>query len=163
YTAPTAVSGSDTVRATSGGVVGTAAVTVTTAAPAPSDAGFEALAVGTGTFAAFQYAPAGTPWTFAGAAGVAGNGSGFTTGNPTAAATGSTAVGTAAVPVPAAAPGPSDAGFEAPAVGTGTYATFQYGPAGTPWTYAGAAGVAGNSSGFTTGNPPAPEGVQVAF
>src|SRR5439155_1633223 len=57
----------------------------------------------------------------------------------------------------------SDAGFEAPAVGTGSYGSFQYAPASTPWSYAGAAGVAGNGSGFTAGNPPAPEGVQVAF
>ena len=52
-----------------------------------------------------------------------------------------------------------DAGFEAPAVGSG----FQYDPAGTPWTYTGSAGVAGNGSGFTAGNPNAPEGAQVAF
>ena len=54
-------------------------------------------------------------------------------------------------------------GFEAPAVGTGTFGSFQYDPAGTPWTYTGQAGVAGNGSGFTSGNPNAPEGTQVGF
>src|SRR5439155_7290456 len=34
---------------------------------------------------------------------------------------------------------------------------------GTPWAFVGGAGVAGNGSGFTSGNPPAPEGTQVAF
>jgi hypothetical protein len=59
-----------------------------------------------------------------------------------------------------ASTGLADGGFEAPAVGAGRY---QYAPTGTPWTYAGAAGVTGNSSGFTAGNPNAPEGTQVAF
>ena len=40
---------------------------------------------------------------------------------------------------------------------------FQYRPAGTPWTYTGGAGVAGNGSGFTACNPNAPEGTQVGF
>ena len=31
------------------------------------------------------------------------------------------------------------------------------------WGYAGATGISGNSSDFTSGNPPAPEGLQVAF
>ena len=53
----------------------------------------------------------------------------------------------------------SDAGFESPAVGSG----FQYRPVGTPWTFTGGAGVAGNGSGFTAGNPNAPEGTQVGF
>jgi Ca2+-binding RTX toxin-like protein len=51
-------------------------------------------------------------------------------------------------------------GFEAPAVGAGS---FRYDPTGTPWTFAGSAGIAGNGSGFTAGNPNAPEGAQVAF
>ena len=206
--------------------------------------GFEAPAVGSG----FQYRPAGTPWTYAGSAGVAGNGSGFTAFNPNAPEgtqvgflqqTGSfsqTVAGLAAgtyqlsfAAGPAGLPGRrartsgcsstawrwarsrprapatpaydghlhtsppdrtrspsrgwtraggdntafidnvrltktpaaslSDAGFEAPAVGSG----FQYRPAGTPWTYAGSAGVAGNGSGFTAFNPNAPEGTQVGF
>lgn len=49
-------------------------------------------------------------------------------------------------------------GFELPVVGN----SFQYGPAGTAWMFIGA-GIAGNSSAFTNGNPAAPEGGQVAF
>ena len=54
----------------------------------------------------------------------------------------------------------ADAGFEQVAVGAGQ---FQYRPAGSPWTFAGDAGLSANGSGFTSGNPPAPEGAQVAF
>ena len=36
-------------------------------------------------------------------------------------------------------------------------------PTGSPWTFTGRAGIAANGSGFTAGNPPAPEGTQVAF
>ena len=53
----------------------------------------------------------------------------------------------------------SNAGFEAPAVG----GSFQYNPSGGSWTFAGGTGVSGNGSGFTAGNPAAPEGQQVAF
>jgi hypothetical protein len=53
-------------------------------------------------------------------------------------------------------------GFEAPNLGTGSSA-YQYDPSGTAWTFAGNAGVAGNGSAFTAGNPAAPEGTQVAF
>jgi hypothetical protein len=53
-------------------------------------------------------------------------------------------------------------GFEAPAVGTGTSA-YRYDPTGSAWSFSGAAGVAGNGSAFTAGNPNAPEGSQVAF
>ena len=53
-----------------------------------------------------------------------------------------------------------DPGYEQVAVGPGN---FQYRPAGSPWTFAGGAGISGNNSGFTAGNPPAPEGAQVAF
>jgi len=62
---------------------------------------------------------------------------------------------------PATQAPPSSAGnggFEAPVVGN----SFQYGPAGASWTFVGA-GVSGNSSAFTNGNPAAPEGSQVAF
>jgi streptogramin lyase len=52
------------------------------------------------------------------------------------------------------------AGFEAPALAAGTFATA---PAGSPWTFAGSAGIASNGSPFTSSNPPAPQGVQVAF
>ena len=57
----------------------------------------------------------------------------------------------------------SDAGFESPTVGTDSYGDFLYAPTGTPWTFSGDAGVAGNGSGFTSGNPNAPEGTQVGF
>jgi hypothetical protein len=56
-----------------------------TSLPSLGDADFEAPSVGVGKYQAYQYAPAGTPWTYTGsAAGVAGNGSGFTAGNPDA-------------------------------------------------------------------------------
>jgi hypothetical protein len=60
-------------------------------------------------------------------------------------------------------PQPSDPGFETPAVGAGTYGSFQYQPDGSPWTFDAGSGVAGNGSGFTAGNPDAPQGAQVAF
>ena len=50
-------------------------------------------------------------------------------------------------------------GFEAPALGGG----YQYAPAGATWTFSGGAGVTGNWNAFTSGNPPAPDGMQVAF
>jgi hypothetical protein len=53
-----------------------------------------------------------------------------------------------------------DPGFETPFVGTNSY---QYAPAGSPWTFNGGAGLTGNGSGFTAGSPNAPEGSQVAF
>jgi subtilisin family serine protease len=58
------------------------------------------------------------------------------------------------------APAVGDAGFEQVAVGDGAY---QFDPTGSAWTFAGNAGVSGNDSGFTAGNPAAPEGSQVAF
>ena len=45
-------------------------------------------------------------------------------------------------------------------VGAGRYA---YTPAGSPWTFTSGAGISANNSGFTVGNPPAPQGTQVAF
>ena len=54
----------------------------------------------------------------------------------------------------------ADPGFEQVVVGTGQY---QYEPTGSPWTFSGNAGLSGNNSAFTSGNPPAPEGLQVAF
>ncbi len=57
----------------------------------------------------------------------------------------------------------NDPGFETPPVGTGFWDAFQTRPSGSPWTFTGSAGVAGNGSGFTIGNPNAPEGSQVAF
>ena len=53
-----------------------------------------------------------------------------------------------------------DAGFEQPSLGSGSYA---YAPTGTAWTFAGSAGISGNGSAFTSGNPSAPEGSQVGF
>jgi archaellum component FlaG (FlaF/FlaG flagellin family) len=216
----------------------------------PLDPGFETPSVGTGTYDAFQYQPGGSPWTFDAGSGVAGNGSGFTAGNPDAPdgtqvaflqATGSAsqavtfAAGTYSVSFLAAQRGNgnfssqtfqvlvdgnvvgtftppdtsytayntnsftvtagshtvefvgldpdgqdntafidqvrvnrvltllSDPGFETPNVGTGTYDAFQYQPSGSPWTFGAGAGVAGNGSGFTAGNPDAPQGTQVAF
>src|SRR5262249_44456353 len=55
-----------------------------------------------------------------------------------------------------------DGSFETPAVGSGPSA-YQYDPAASPWTFAGQSGVTGNNSGFTSGNPGAPQGGQVAF
>jgi len=54
-------------------------------------------------------------------------------------------------------------GFETPAVGT-----YQYNPSGASWTFtapsgANGSGIAANQSAFTSANPNAPQGVQVAF
>ena len=57
-------------------------------------------------------------------------------------------------------PTPTDAGFEQPSVGAGK---FQYDPAGSSWAFSGSTGISANNSGFTSGNPPAPQGTQVAF
>jgi hypothetical protein len=65
--------------------------------------------------------------------------------------------------VVAATTGLQQEGFEAPNLGTGTFGAFQYDPIGIPWAFAGSAGISGNGSGFTSGNPNAPEGAQVAF
>ena len=63
----------------------------------------------------------------------------------------------------------SDSGFETPSEGSGG---FQYDPSGSPWTFSATnnvppspsgAGISANGSGFTSGNPTAPEGSQVAF
>ena len=53
----------------------------------------------------------------------------------------------------------ADAGFEDFPQGGG----YLYNPAGTAWTFAGQSGLTGNNTGFTNGNPNAPEGQQVAF
>jgi subtilase family serine protease len=53
-------------------------------------------------------------------------------------------------------------GFEAPNLGTGSSA-YQYDPTGTAWTFDSGSGLAGNGSAFTSGNPNAPDGTQVAF
>jgi serine protease len=53
----------------------------------------------------------------------------------------------------------TNGGFETPNLG----GSFQYAPSGATWVFSGGAGISGNGTGFTSGNPPAPEGVQVAF
>ncbi len=50
-------------------------------------------------------------------------------------------------------------GFEAPYLG----GSYRYAPSGATWTFAGNAGITGNANAFTSGNPAAPEGVQVGF
>ncbi len=61
---------------------------------------------------------------------------------------------------PVSTPSIGDPGFEQVVVGAGN---FQYDPTGSPWTFSGSSGISGNNSGFTSGNPPAPQGSQVAF
>ena len=212
-----------------------------------TDLGFEQPAVGTG---AFEYNPTGSTWTFSGSAGISGNDSVFTSGNPpapqgaqvaflqgygsftqsvpastdtgtyvltfkaanrgnngvsqenfevlidgsvvgtfTPSSTSYQSYSTVAFPVIAGAAhsitfqgldsaggdnsafidqvavalaSPSsigDPGFEQPVVGSGN---FQLDPPGSPWGFTGSAGISGNDSGFTSGNPPAPQGAQVA-
>jgi hypothetical protein len=215
-------------------------------AAAIGDPGFEQVSVGAGQF---QYDPTGSPWTFTGGAGISSNGSGFTSGNPSApegtqvaflqrsgsfsqsiaissgasytlaffaaqranwqsryqnfsvmvdgnvvgtftpsgpsyqsfiTSAFSVTAGTHAITfqglnsaggdntafidavslAPARVSSLGDQGFEQVAVGTGQ---FQYNPSGSTWTFSGGAGVSGNNSGFTGGNPNAPAGAQVAF
>ena len=65
--------------------------------------------------------------------------------------------------VPAVYPTLANLGFQTPYVGTGSSGAYQYRPAGSPWTFSGGAGLAGNGSAFTAGNPSPPVGTQVAF
>ncbi len=58
--------------------------------------------------------------------------------------------------------GVTDSGFETPNIGSGSSA-YRYNPTGSAWTFTGTAGLTGNSSAFTSGNPSAPQGTQVAF
>jgi hypothetical protein len=53
----------------------------------------------------------------------------------------------------------TNGGFETPNLG----GSYQYAPSGATWTFVGGAGISGNGTAFTSGNPPAPEAVQVAF
>ena len=62
-------------------------------------------------------------------------------------------------PPPGSVTQPSDPGFETPSVGS----SYRVDPTGSPWTFAGSAGVAGNNGPVTSGNPPAPQGTQVAW
>ena len=54
----------------------------------------------------------------------------------------------------------ANAGFETPLLGKGNY---QYSPTGSDWTFSNGAGIAANGSAFTSNNPNAPQGMQVAF
>ena len=56
----------------------------------------------------------------------------------------------------------ADSGFEVPSLGEGDFA-YQYTPLGSPWNFSGTAGVTGNGSAFSSVNPNAPQGNQVAF
>ncbi|WP_337177026.1 fibro-slime domain-containing protein [Paludisphaera sp.] len=66
------------------------------------------------------------------------------------------------VTIRAATPVVRDPGFEEYALVAGSGA-FVAQPAGTPWTYAGPAGVTANGTLFTARNPGAPQGGQAAF
>jgi len=57
----------------------------------------------------------------------------------------------------------NNSSFENPDVGSDTFFAFQYGPVGYGWDFPAGSGIAGNNSGFTAGNPLAPDGIQVAF
>lgn len=54
-------------------------------------------------------------------------------------------------------------GFEAPTILGSGYNAFAYNPVTSGWVFQGQAGISGNQSGFTSGNPIAPEGNQVGF
>ncbi len=61
----------------------------------------------------------------------------------------------------------ADPSFESVVVGSGNFG-YAYNPAGSPWTFAAnsgnnGSGISGNGSAFTSGNPAAPDGSQVAF
>src|SRR6202007_2576627 len=76
-------------------------------------------------------------------------------------------IDSASIQTPSPPPAPpstqfNDPNFTFPNVGTGSSA-YVYNPSGAPWTYSTGSGVAGNGSAFTSGNPNAPVGTQVAF
>jgi RHS repeat-associated protein len=52
----------------------------------------------------------------------------------------------------------TNGGFETPSV-----QNYQIAPTGSSWSYSGSSGIAANGGTMTSGNPPAPEGNQVAF
>jgi hypothetical protein len=56
--------------------------------------------------------------------------------------------------------GIADGSFESPAVAANSY---QLDPTGAAWTFTGLAGISANGSDFTSGNPAAPDGNQVAL
>lgn len=53
----------------------------------------------------------------------------------------------------------ANAGFETPNLGGG----YVYNVTGGAWSFVGGTGITGNNNAFTSGNPAAPEGLQVAF
>ena len=55
-----------------------------------------------------------------------------------------------------------DSGFEAVSAGSSS-GGYVYNPTGSSWTFAGTSGLSGNGTAFTSGNPAAPQGSQVAF
>jgi len=63
-------------------------------------------------------------------------------------------------PLPSGKPRVANAGFERPALGYGNY---QYSPTSASWTFSHGAGITANGSVFTSSNPNAPQGTQVAF
>ncbi len=69
-------------------------------------------------------------------------------------------ISTTPPPTPTPTPTVPDMGLEQVSVGAGPY---RYNPTGTPWSFPSLSGIAANGSAFTAGNPPAPEGTQVAF
>jgi hypothetical protein len=66
----------------------------------------------------------------------------------------------AVVATPVATVSVGDPDFGEVVVGAGN---FEYDPTGSPWTFSGGSGISGNDSGFTSGNPPAPDGCQVGI
>ena len=54
----------------------------------------------------------------------------------------------------------ADGSFETPALASGTW---QFSPAGSPWQFAGTAGISSNQSAFTAGNANAPDGTHVGL
>ncbi len=85
----------------------------------------------------------------------------YLVGSPASPQTGPTSPGSPPKTNPAE-PGSNqvqDGNFASPSVG----ATQIIGPTGSPWTFLGLSGIAGNGSKLTAGNAPAPGGLQVAF
>ena len=70
------------------------------------------------------------------------------------------ALSIATAPAPSGLPDLGDSGFESLFVGPIGYA---YDPLGSAWAFTSYAGVTANASGFTAGNPNAPQGAQAAF
>jgi PKD repeat protein len=100
---------------------------------------------GTGASASHTYAAAGT-YTVTLTATDAAGGVGATTASVTVGGQASSTL--------------QQGGFETPALGSGNFA---YAPAGSAWAFTAGAGIAANNSPFTSANPAAPQGSQVAF